>query len=66
MALLTSPLGESGGKQNTAGLLIDHKWPVNLLLADTVSISDGGIADFEAISQCNELESGRMGERLTA
>ena len=44
----------------------DHKWPINLLLADTFSISDGGIADFEAISQCNKLESGQMGERLTA
>ena len=39
----------------------DHKWPINLLLADTFSISDGGIADFEAISQCNELESEQTG-----
>ena len=39
----------------------DHRWPINLLLADTFSISDGGIADFEAISQRNELESGQTG-----
>lgn len=41
-------------------LRADHKWPINLLLADTFSISDGGITDFEAISQCNELEWGKQ------
>ena len=41
----------------------DHKWPINLLLADTFSISHGGIADFEAISQRNELECGQRGGR---
>lgn len=41
----------------------DHKRPINLLLADTFSISGGGITDFEAISQRNELESGQTGGR---
>lgn len=41
----------------------DHKWPINLLPADTFSISGGGITDFEAISQRNELESGQIGGR---
>ena len=44
-------------------LRADHKWPINLSLADTFSISGGGITDFEAISQRNELESGQTGGR---
>lgn len=55
-------LGGSGGRV-IHWLRADHKRPINLLLADTFSISRGGITDFEAISQRNELESGQTGGR---
>lgn len=49
------------GGSSADPLVESRKWPINLLLAETFSISSGRIVDFKAISQHNGLGSGQMG-----